>query len=144
MIKFKPKKFKGVELQVGRLTDFAYFHEDNQLNGDGKNHIAFVGIILLTYGIILTSTWFFYPSILLIFVLYHYTKNPLKFRYNKNLIWRWGNDKKFKYYWHKRFSFLGLDFYILNGHIFAPGNYLKKDIKQSFIQMEKQLEVISA
>jgi len=58
-MKFKTKWHKRARLQSMALQDWGGFMCDNELGGQGKNHIVFVGFILMVYGLILTLAWSF-------------------------------------------------------------------------------------
>jgi len=144
-MKFKKKTHKTAKLQSLELQNFGFFQFENELGGQGKNHTIFVGILLFLYGIILTLSLLFHPLILMgAAMIYFYTKNPFKFKFYKYIEWFWQPNSPKEYHYHKRFSVGGLDIYILDNYIFAPGQSLQAEIKHAFESAEKHINSISA
>jgi len=122
------------------LKNYANFFEGSGISAEGPNHPVWVGFLLFCYTLLLYSlvAWGFVLNFILIVLclaLFFFTRNPFRFCFFFPL------SRHLKVYrYHKKFRFLFIDCYVINGYFFSPHNKIKSVVDAKFHALEVYID----
>ena len=127
-MKFKIRKSKVSSLE---LKSWCKYIAGN-INGNGHNHLFFAVSLIAIHAVFLLASTLHPLCLIGNALIFSVTKNPFYFRFSVGF----DEFSITKYKFHKRFSFLGMDVYMLNFYFFAPNEKMQKMVEHSIRTME--------
>ncbi len=127
----------NMKTQIVKMKDFCQFFDDTGISAEGGNHPLFISIFIGIYGfgIYLAINYQIVLGLAIVLIVFYFVQIP--FRYS---FWYPMSRHLNLYRYHRKYSLLGLDFYIINEILFCPKGKMRENVDAKFQMLKEFLD----